>query len=112
MRKKIKKIVAIICVVCALSTIFAIPDLTVKTVQADAIGVGEFSRIFSSLSGALGSTPKGSGSKFWGNMFDMYGHSFDIWCKQYADLNDKVQNWNNLLMQDVRLGLFLIFFKM
>lgn len=93
---------AIICVVCALSTIFAIPDLTVKTVQADAIGVGEFSRIFSSLSGALGSTPKGSGSKFWGNMFDMYGHSFDIWCKQYADLNDKVQNWNNLLMQDVR----------
>ena len=35
-------------------------------------------------------------------MFDMYGHSFDIWCKQYADLNDKVQNWNNLLMQDVR----------
>ena len=102
MRKKIKKIVAIICVVCALSTIFAIPDLTVKTVQADAIGVGEFSRIFSSLSGALGSTPKGSGSKFWGNMFDMYGHSFDIWCKQYADLNDKVQNWNNLLMQDVR----------
>lgn len=102
MRKKIKKIVAIICVVCALSTIFAIPDLTVKTVQADAIGVGEFSRIFSSLSGALGSTPKGSGSKFWGNMFDMYGHSFDIWCKQYADLNDKVQSWNNLLMQDVR----------
>lgn len=93
---------AIICVVCALSTIFAIPYLTVKTVQADAIGVGEFSRIFSSLSGALGSTPKGSGSKFWGNMFDMYGHSFDIWCKQYADLNDKVQNWNNLLMQDVR----------
>lgn len=102
MRKKIKKIVAIICVVCALSTIFAIPDVTVQIVQADAIGVGEFSRIFSSLSGALGSTPKGSGSKFWGNMFDMYGHSFDIWCKQYADLNDKVQNWNNLLMQDVR----------
>lgn len=102
MRKKIKKIVAIICVVCALSTIFAIPDVTVQIVQADAIGVGEFSRIFSSLSGALGSIPKGSGSKFWGNMFDMYGHSFDIWCKQYADLNDKVQNWNNLLMQDVR----------
>lgn len=102
MRKKIKKIVAIICVVCALSTIFAISDVTVQIVQADAIGVGEFSRIFSSLSGALGSIPKGSGSKFWGNMFDMYGHSFDIWCKQYADLNDKVQNWNNLLMQDVR----------
>lgn len=102
MRKKIKKIVAIICVVCALSTIFAIPDVTVQIVQADAIGVGEFSRIFSSLSGALGSTPKGSGSKFWGNMFDMYGHSFDIWCKEYADLNDKVQSWNNLLMQDVR----------
>lgn len=87
---------------CTLSTIFSISDVTVQTVQADAIGVGEFSRIFSSLSGALGSTPKGSGSKFWGNMFDMYGHSFDIWCKQYADLNDKVQNWNNLLMQDVR----------
>lgn len=102
MRKKIKKIVAIICVVCALSTIFSIPDLTVKTVQADAIGVGEFSRIFSSLSGALGSTPKGSGSKFWGNMMDMYGHSFDIWAKTYADLNDKVQSWNNLLLQDVR----------
>lgn len=102
MRKKIKKIVAIICLVCALSTIFAIPDFTVMTVQADAIGVGEFSRIFSSLSGALGSTPKGSGSKFWGNMFDMYGHSFDVWCKQYADLNDKVQSWNNLLLQDVR----------
>lgn len=102
MRNKIKKIVAIICIVCSLSTIFAIPYVTVQTVQADAIGVGEFSRIFSSLSGALGSTPKGSGSKFWGNMMDMYGHSFDIWCKQYADLNDKVQSWNNLLMQDVR----------
>lgn len=102
MRKKIKKIVAIICVVCALSTIFSIPDVTVQTVQADAIGVGEFSRIFSSLSGALGSTPKGSGSKFWGNMMDMYGHSFDIWAKTYADLNDKVQSWNNLLLQDVR----------
>jgi hypothetical protein len=102
LRKKIKKIVAIICVVCALSTIFAIPDITVQTVQADAIGVGEFSRIFSSLSGALGSTPKGSGSKFWGNMMDMYGHSFDIWAKTYADMNDKVQSWNNLLLQDVR----------
>lgn len=78
------------------------PIISGQTVKADAIGVGEFSRIFSSLSGALGSTPKGSGSKFWGNMFDMYGHSFDIWCKQYADLNDKVQSWNNLLMQDVR----------
>ena len=33
---------------------------------------------------------------------DMYGHSFDIWCKQYSDLNDKVQSWNNLLLQDVR----------
>ena len=100
--RKLRKIVAIICVVCALSTIFAISDVTVQTVQADAIGVGEFSRIFSSLSGALGSTPKGSGSKFWGNMMDMYGHSFDIWAKTYADLNDKVQSWNNLLLQDVR----------
>ena len=102
MKSKLKKIVAIICIVCSVSTIFVIPDVTVHTVRADAIGVGEFSRIFSSLSGALGATPKGSGSKFWGNMFDLYGHSFDIWCKQYADLNDKVQNWNNLLMQDVR----------
>ena len=102
MKRKLKKIVAIICAVCTLSTLFAISDLTVQTVQADAIGVGEFSRIFSSLSGALGSTPKGSGSKFWGNMMDMYGHSFDIWCKQYSDLNDKVQSWNNLLLQDVR----------
>ena len=102
MKSKLKKIVAIICIVCSLSTIFVIPDVTVHTVRADAIGVGEFSRIFSSLSGALGSTPKGSGSKFWGNMFDMYGHSFDIWCKQYSDLNDKVQNWNNLLMQDMK----------
>lgn len=93
---------AIICAVCTLSTLFALSDLTVQIVQADAIGVGEFSRIFSSLSGALGSTPKGSGSKFWGNMMDMYGHSFDIWCKQYSDLNDKVQSWNNLLLQDVR----------
>lgn len=101
-KRKLKKIVAIICAVCTLSTLFAISDLTVQTVQADAIGVGEFSRIFSSLSGALGSTPKGSGSKFWGNMMDMYGHSFDIWCKQYSDLNDKVQSWNNLLLQDVR----------
>lgn len=102
MKSKLKKIVAIICIVCSLSTIFVIPDVTFHTVRADAIGVGEFSRIFSSLSGALGSTPKGSGSKFWGNMFDMYGHSFDIWCKQYSDLNDKVQNWNNLLMQDMK----------
>lgn len=102
MKRKLRKIVAIICIVCTFSTIFAISDLTVQTVQADAIGVGEFSRIFSSLSGALGSTPKGSGSKFWGNMMDMYGHSFDIWCKQYSDLNDKVQSWNNLLLQDVR----------
>lgn len=101
-KRKLKKIVAIICAVCTLSTLFAVSDLTVQTVQADAIGVGEFSRIFSSLSGALGSTPKGSGSKFWGNMMDMYGHSFDIWCKQYSDLNDKVQSWNNLLLQDVR----------
>ena len=101
-KRKLKKIVAIICEVCTLSTLFAVSDLTVQTVQADAIGVGEFSRIFSSLSGALGSTPKGSGSKFWGNMMDMYGHSFDIWCKQYSDLNDKVQSWNNLLLQDVR----------
>lgn len=100
--RKLRKIVAIICIVCTLSTIFAIPDVTVQTVQADAIGVGEFSRIFSSLSGALGSTPKGSGSKFWGNMMDMYGHSFDIWAKTYADMNDKVQNWNNLLLEDVR----------
>lgn len=102
MKRKLRKIVAIICIVCTFSTIFAISDVTVQTVQADAIGVGEFSRIFSSLSGALGSTPKGSGSKFWGNMMDMYGHSFDIWCKQYSDLNDKVQSWNNLLLQDVR----------
>ena len=102
MKRKLKKIVAIICAVCTLSTLFAVSDLTVQTVQADAIGVGEFSRIFSSLSGALGSTPKGSGSKFWGNMMDMYGHSFDIWCKQYLYLNDKVQSWNNLLLQDVR----------
>lgn len=100
MRKKIKKLLALICIASILSTSY--PIFSGQTVKADAIGVGEFSRIFSSLSGALGSTPKGSGSKFWGNMFDMYGHSFDIWCKQYADLNDKVQNWNNLLMQDVR----------
>lgn len=102
MKKKLKKIVAIICIVCIFSTFFSVSDLTVKTVQADAIGVGEFSRIFSSLSGALGSTPKGSGSKFWGNMMDMYGHSFDIWAKTYGDMNDKVQSWNNLLLQDVR----------
>lgn len=100
LRKKIKKLLALICIASILSTSY--PIFSGQTVKADAIGVGEFSRIFSSLSGALGSTPKGSGSKFWGNMFDMYGHSFDIWCKQYADLNDKVQNWNNLLMQDVR----------
>ena len=100
LRKKIKKLIALICIASILSTSY--PIFSGQTVKADAIGVGEFSRIFSSLSGALGSTPKGSGSKFWGNMFDMYGHSFDIWCKQYADLNDKVQNWNNLLMQDVR----------
>lgn len=100
MRKKFKKLIALICIASILATSY--PIISGQTVKADAIGVGEFSRIFSSLSGALGSTPKGSGSKFWGNMFDMYGHSFDIWCKQYADLNDKVQNWNNLLMQDVR----------
>ena len=100
MRKKIKKLLALICIASILSTSY--PIFSGQTVKADAIGVGEFSLIFSSLSGALGSTPKGSGSKFWGNMFDLYGHSFDIWCKQYADLNDKVQNWNNLLMQDVR----------
>ena len=100
LRKKIKKLISLICIASILSTSY--PIFSGQTVKADAIGVGEFSRIFSSLSGALGSTPKGSGSKFWGNMFDMYGHSFDIWCKQYADLNDKVQNWNNLLMQDVR----------
>ena len=100
MRKKIKKLIVLILIASILATSY--PIISGQTVKADAIGVGEFSRIFSSLSGALGSTPKGSGSKFWGNMFDMYGHSFDIWCKQYADLNDKVQSWNNLLMQDVR----------
>lgn len=100
MRKKIKKLIALICIASILATSY--PIICVQTVKADAIGVGEFSRIFSSLSGALGSTPKGSGSKFWGNMMDMYGHSFDIWAKTYADLNDKVQSWNNLLLQDVR----------
>lgn len=100
MRKKIKKLIALICIASILSTSY--PIFSGQTVKADAIGVGEFSRIFSSLSGALGSTPKGSGSKFWSNMMDMYGHSFDIWCKQYSDLNDKVQSWNNLLLQDVR----------
>ena len=100
MRKKIKKLIALICIASILATSY--PIISGQTVKADAIGVGEFSRIFSSLSGALGSTPKGSGSKFWGNMMDMYGHSFDIWCKQYADFNDKVQSWNNLLLQDVR----------
>lgn len=100
MRKKFKKLIALICIASILATSY--PIISGQTVKADAIGVGEFSRIFSSLSGALGSTPKGSGSKFWGNMMDMYGHSFDIWCKQYADLNDKVQSWNNLLLQDVR----------
>ena len=102
MKSKLRKIVAIICIVFSLSTVFVIPDVTVHTVQADAIGVGEFSRIFSSLSGALGATPKGSGSKFWGNMMDMYGQSFDIWCKTYNDMNDRVQSWNNLLLQDVK----------
>lgn len=100
MRKKFKKLIALICIASILATSY--PIISGQTVKADAIGVGEFSRIFSSLSGALGSTPKGSGSKFWGNMMDMYGHSFDIWCKQYADLSDKVQSWNNLLLQDVR----------
>lgn len=100
MRKKFKKLIALICIASILATSY--PIISGQTVKADAIGVGEFSRIFSSLSGALGSTPKGSGSKFWGNMMDMYGHSYDIWCKQYADLNDKVQSWNNLLLQDVR----------
>ena len=102
MKRKLKKIVAIICAVCTLSTLFALSDLTVQIVQADTIGVGEFSRIFSSLSGALGATPRGSGSKFWGNMMDMYGQSFDIWCKTYNDMNDRVQSWNNLLLQDVK----------
>ena len=101
-KRKLKKIVAIICAVCTLSTLFALSDLTVQIVQADTIGVGEFSRIFSSLSGALGATPRGSGSKFWGNMMDMYGQSFDIWCKTYNDMNDRVQSWNNLLLQDVK----------
>lgn len=100
MRKKIKKLIALICIASVLATSY--PIISGQTVKADAIGVGEFSRIFSSLSGALGSTPNGSGSKFWGNMMDMYGHSFDIWCKTYGDMNDKVQNWNNLLLQDVR----------
>ena len=100
MRKKIKKLIVLILIASILATSY--PIISGQTVKADAIGVGEFSRIFSSLSGALGSTPKGSGSKFWGNMMDMYGHSYDIWCKQYADLNDKVQSWNNLLLQDVR----------
>lgn len=100
MRKKIKKLIALICIASILSTSY--PIFSGQTVKADVIGVGEFSRIFSSLSGALGSTPKGSGSKFWGNMMDMYGRSFDIWAKTYADMNDKVQSWNNLLLQDVR----------
>lgn len=100
MRKKIKKLIALICIATILATSY--PIISGQTVKADAIGVGEFSRVFSSLSGALGSTPKGSGSKFWGNMMDMYGHSFDIWCKTYGDMNDKIQSWNNLLLQDVR----------
>lgn len=84
MRKKIKKLIALICIASVLATSY--PIISRQIVKADAIGVGEFSRIFSSLSGALGSTPKGSGSKFWGNMMDMYGHSFDIWAKTYADM--------------------------
>ena len=100
MRKKFKKLIALLCIASILAT--SCPIISGQTVKADALGVSEFSRIFSSLSGALGSTPKGSGSKFWGNMMDMYGHSFDIWCKTYGDMNDKIQSWNNLLLQDVR----------
>lgn len=102
MRKKIKKLIAIICIASILATSY--PIFSGQTVKADALGISEFGRVFWSLGGSFGLKPNANntGSKFLGNLMDMYGHSFDIWCKQYSDLNDKVQSWNNLLLQDVR----------
>lgn len=105
MRKKIKKIIALICIASILATSY--PIISGQTVKADALGVSEFGRVFWSLGGSFGLKPNvnNTGSKFLGNLMDMYGRSFDVWMQvdkhRREDLQD-VQSWQDLLNSNLQ----------
>lgn len=100
MQKKFKKLIALICIASILATSY--PIISGQTVKADALGVSEFSRVFWSLGGSFGLKPNtnNTGSKFLGNLMDMYGRSFDVWMQvdkhRREDLQD-VQSWQDLI---------------
>lgn len=100
MRKKIKKLIALICIASILATSY--PIFSGQTVKADALGISEFGRVFWSLGGSFGLKPNSNntGSKFLGNLMDMYGRSFDVWMQvdkhRREDLQD-IQSWQDLL---------------
>lgn len=100
MRKKIKKLIALICIASILATSY--PIFSGQTVKADALGISEFGRVFWSLGGSFGVKPNSNntGSKFLGNLMDMYGRSFDVWMQvdkhRREDLQD-IQSWQDLL---------------
>ena len=105
MRKKIKKLIAIICIASILVTSY--PIFSGQTVKADALGISEFGRVFWSLGGSFGLKPNvnNTGSKFLGNLMDMYGRSFDVWMQvdkhRREDLQD-VQSWQDLLNSNLQ----------
>ena len=105
MRKKIKKIIALICIASILATSY--PIISGQTIKADALGVSEFGRVFWSLGGSFGLKPNvnNTGSKFLGNLMDMYGRSFDVWMQvdkhRREDLQD-VQSWQDLLNSNLQ----------
>lgn len=105
MRKKIKKLIALICIASILATSY--PIFNGQTVKADALGISEFGRVFWSLGGSFGIKPNSNntGSKFLGNLMDMYGRSFDVWMQvdkhRREDLQD-VQSWQDLLNSNLQ----------
>lgn len=105
MQKKIKKLIALICIASILVTSY--PIISRQTVKADALGVSEFSRVFWSLGGSFGLKPNtnNTGSKFLGNLMDMYGRSFDVWMQvdkhRREDLQD-VQSWQDLINSNLQ----------
>lgn len=105
MRKKIKKLIALICIASILATSY--PIFSGQTVKADALGISEFGRVFWSLGGSFGVKPNSNntGSKFLGNLMDMYGRSFDVWMQvdkhRREDLQD-IQSWQDLLNSNLQ----------
>lgn len=106
MRKKIKKLISLICIASILATSY--PIISGQTVKADALGVSEFGRVFWSLGGSFGVKPNSNntGSKFLGNLMDMYGRSFDVWMQvdkhRREDLQD-IQSWQDLLNSNLQM---------